>query len=107
LSLLHKGQIPPSKGRRDGQKGDLHYRRCQRHRTALFFAEKGRLVGAYDIDEVGLESLAAELGKGGHVETLDVTQRADYRGAVKYRMARRNTDRDRLRPAPWRELSPV
>jgi len=75
--------------------------------TALFFAEKGRLVGAYDIDEVGLESLAAELGKGGHVETLDVTQRADYRGAVKYRMARRNTDRDRLRPAPWRELSPV
>ena len=50
--------------------------------TALLFAEKGWFVGAYDIDEVGLESLAAELGEGGLVETLDVTQREDYRSAL-------------------------
>jgi NAD(P)-dependent dehydrogenase (short-subunit alcohol dehydrogenase family) len=44
--------------------------------TACAFARKGYTVGAYDIDEVGLRSLAAEIGAlGGRAVTghLDVT----------------------------------
>ncbi|MDI9916097.1 SDR family oxidoreductase [Rhodococcus sp. IEGM 1379] len=59
--------------------------------SALLFARNGYRVGAYDIDEVGLETLAAEIGGfGGTVVTgaLDVTdsdqwakQLADFTGA--------------------------
>lgn len=44
--------------------------------TALYFAGRDYLVGAYDIDELGLSRLAAEItGAGGQVHTgvLDVT----------------------------------
>ncbi|HEX2214451.1 MAG TPA: SDR family oxidoreductase [Mycobacterium sp.] len=44
--------------------------------TALTFARKGFLVGGYDIDEVGLKSLADEierLGASAHTGHLDVT----------------------------------
>lgn len=49
--------------------------------TALLFAAHGYRVGAYDIDEVGLTRLAADItGKGGSVRTgvLDVTKSTQW-----------------------------
>ncbi|MBB5914023.1 NAD(P)-dependent dehydrogenase (short-subunit alcohol dehydrogenase family) [Nocardia transvalensis] len=49
--------------------------------TALLFAARGYHVGAYDLDEVGLERLAAEIkAAGGSVATgvLDVTDPAQW-----------------------------
>ncbi|QBJ95933.1 SDR family oxidoreductase [Rhodococcus sp. ABRD24] len=49
--------------------------------TALRFARAGYLVGAYDIDEDGLDTLRAEIeGRGGRVRTglLDVTDRGEW-----------------------------
>ena len=50
--------------------------------TALSFARKGYLVGAYDIDEVGLKSLADEIGDlgakavTGHLDVTDAEEMA-------------------------------
>ncbi|MEU7630243.1 SDR family oxidoreductase [Nocardia sp. NPDC049220] len=49
--------------------------------TALYFAARDYHVGAYDIDEVGLTRLAAEVdGRGGSLRTgvLDVTSAAQW-----------------------------
>ncbi|MGW4845623.1 SDR family oxidoreductase [Nocardia brasiliensis] len=49
--------------------------------TALLFAAQGYQVGAYDIDEVGLSRLAADItGQGGRVHTgvLDVTNATQW-----------------------------
>src|SRR5690606_23709158 len=49
--------------------------------TALYFAGRDYLVGAYDIDELGLSRLAAEItGAGGQVHTgvLDVTNTTQW-----------------------------
>jgi len=47
--------------------------------TARLFAAKGWYVGAADIDETGLATLAQELGNENcFVRRLDVTDRADY-----------------------------
>ncbi|WP_433577256.1 SDR family oxidoreductase [Nocardia brasiliensis] len=49
--------------------------------TALLFAAQGYQVGAYDIDEVGLSRLAADItGQGGSVRTgvLDVTNATQW-----------------------------
>ncbi len=50
--------------------------------TAKLFAEKGWLVGAYDVDTAGLDSLKAELGDG-LFERLDVTDPAAFGTAMK------------------------
>ncbi|MEO8114361.1 MAG: SDR family oxidoreductase [Phenylobacterium sp.] len=51
--------------------------------TAKLFAAKGWFVGAYDINEKGLEGLAEELGpKNCLVQRLDVTNRVQYRAAL-------------------------
>ena len=51
--------------------------------TARFFAERGWFVGAYDVNEVGLKSLEAEIGAGDClVRCLDVTDKADYDAAI-------------------------
>ncbi|WP_428391944.1 SDR family oxidoreductase [Lichenicoccus sp.] len=51
--------------------------------TALLFAQKGWLVGAYDLDNAGLASLKAEIGEGnGLFGRLDVTDRADFSAAM-------------------------
>jgi NADP-dependent 3-hydroxy acid dehydrogenase YdfG len=47
--------------------------------TALSFAKNGYLVGAYDIDEVGLKSLADQLGAQvvtGHLDVTDADEMA-------------------------------
>ncbi|MEV0356320.1 SDR family oxidoreductase [Nocardia sp. NPDC050697] len=47
--------------------------------TAALFAARGYLVGAYDVDEVGLSRLAAELPAGSvHTAVLDVTDREQW-----------------------------
>jgi NAD(P)-dependent dehydrogenase (short-subunit alcohol dehydrogenase family) len=51
--------------------------------TAKLFAERGWFVGAYDIDETGLASLAAELGPEQCLtRRLDVSDKADYDAAM-------------------------
>ena len=50
--------------------------------TALRFAKWGWFVGGYDVNDAGLASLAEELGEGGLVRHLDVTDKADYDRAV-------------------------
>jgi NAD(P)-dependent dehydrogenase (short-subunit alcohol dehydrogenase family) len=51
--------------------------------TARLFAERGWFVGAHDIDEAGLASLAAELGSQACLARgLDVVERADYDRAM-------------------------
>lgn len=50
--------------------------------TALHFAARGYLVGAFDIDEVGLGRLAGEIEAAGgkvHTGVLDVTDDAQWR----------------------------
>ncbi|WP_235734436.1 SDR family oxidoreductase [Nocardioides alcanivorans] len=46
--------------------------------TALRFARAGFLVGAYDVDEVGLASLARDGGDGIRAGRLDVTDAANW-----------------------------
>jgi NAD(P)-dependent dehydrogenase (short-subunit alcohol dehydrogenase family) len=51
--------------------------------TARLFASKGWFVGGYDVNEVGLADLRAELGEENCLaRRLDVTDRADYREAL-------------------------
>ncbi|MEU4414773.1 SDR family oxidoreductase [Nocardia salmonicida] len=51
--------------------------------TALRFAAEGYLVGAYDIDEAGLESLQAEVGSESvHLGRLDVTNSAQWQACL-------------------------
>ena len=51
--------------------------------TAVLFAERGWFVGAYDVDEGGLASLAVELGPDDCItRRLDVSDKADYDRAV-------------------------
>jgi len=51
--------------------------------TAVLFADRGWFVGAYDVDEAGLASLAAELGPASCLtRRLDVSDKADYDGAM-------------------------
>lgn len=49
--------------------------------TALLFAKKGWFVGAYDVNQAGLDSLEAEIGDHGLFELLDVAD-ANAFGAV-------------------------
>jgi NAD(P)-dependent dehydrogenase (short-subunit alcohol dehydrogenase family) len=49
--------------------------------TALLFASKGWFVGAYDVNQPGLDSLEAEIGDHGLFELLDVAD-ADAFGAA-------------------------
>ena len=46
--------------------------------TCVLFAERGWFVGATDVDQAGLQSLAAELGgeKACHAVVLDTTRSA-------------------------------
>ena len=51
--------------------------------TALLFAEKGWIVGAYDVNREGLDSLREQLGDtNGVFEVLDVTEQASWSAAV-------------------------
>ena len=51
--------------------------------TARLFKSRGWFCGLYDIDEAGLQVIAAELGEDHcHMATLDVTQRDDWSAAV-------------------------
>jgi NAD(P)-dependent dehydrogenase (short-subunit alcohol dehydrogenase family) len=51
--------------------------------TAVLFADKGWLVGAYDVDGEGLETLQGELGAERCLtRRLDVTDKTDYDVAV-------------------------
>ncbi|MBW2666926.1 MAG: SDR family oxidoreductase, partial [Deltaproteobacteria bacterium] len=51
--------------------------------TAVLFSERGWFVGAYDVDEAGLLSLAAELGPSNCLtRRLDVSDKADYERAM-------------------------
>lgn len=51
--------------------------------TALLFAAKGWFVGAFDVDEAGLETLRGELDGGRSlVQRLDVTDRDAFRAAL-------------------------
>lgn len=51
--------------------------------TATFFAEKGWLVGAHDVDEAGLATLRAELGAAACLtRRLDVRDKPDFDRAV-------------------------
>ena len=49
--------------------------------TALLFAERGWFVGAFDVDQAGLERLGAE-AQLGFTRRLDVADEQDYRTAV-------------------------
>jgi NAD(P)-dependent dehydrogenase (short-subunit alcohol dehydrogenase family) len=52
--------------------------------TARLFAGNGWFVGIYDVDETGLEALAAEIGaENCHAATLDVTDRAAFQSVLK------------------------
>ena len=53
--------------------------------TALLFARRGWLVGAFDINQTGLDALKVELGTD-HVivSTLDVTDAEAFSAAMKY-----------------------
>ena len=50
--------------------------------SALRFARAGFLVGAYDVDEVGLATLAREGGDGIRTGNLDVTDAQQWREAL-------------------------
>jgi len=51
--------------------------------AALLFARKGWFVGAFDVNQAGLDTLQAELGAdNGHFATLDVTDQAAFAQAV-------------------------
>lgn len=51
--------------------------------TAKLFAERGWLVGIYDVDDAGLESLEREVGKNQCVRgKLDVTNESQWQDAV-------------------------
>jgi NADP-dependent 3-hydroxy acid dehydrogenase YdfG len=51
--------------------------------TAKLFAERGWLVGLYDVDEAGLASLEKEVGKNQCVRgTLDVRSEASWKEAI-------------------------
>ena len=51
--------------------------------TALLFAEKGWFVGAYDVNQQGLDTLAQELGHDNCIAgRLDVTDKANFEAAV-------------------------
>ena len=51
--------------------------------TALLFAARGWFVGAFDVDEAGLDSLRGELDAGRSlVQRLDVTDRDAFRAAL-------------------------
>jgi NAD(P)-dependent dehydrogenase (short-subunit alcohol dehydrogenase family) len=51
--------------------------------TAKLFAERGWLVGIYDVDDAGLEALEKEIGKNNCVRgKLDVTNESQWRDAV-------------------------
>jgi NADP-dependent 3-hydroxy acid dehydrogenase YdfG len=51
--------------------------------TARLFAEKGWFVGACDVNEPGLESLASEIGVDNcYITTLDVSDRSAYQNAL-------------------------
>ncbi|MCP4754726.1 MAG: SDR family oxidoreductase [Proteobacteria bacterium] len=52
--------------------------------TARLFAKNGWFVGIYDVNEQGLEALAAEIGaENCHATKLDVTDRAAYQAVLK------------------------
>lgn len=51
--------------------------------TALLFAGKGWRIGAADLDEAGLASLAREIGDAVRTARLDVRDAAAYKEAVK------------------------
>lgn len=51
--------------------------------TALLFAQRGWRVGAADVDEAGLQSLAKEIGGDVSTARLDVRDAAAYKGAIK------------------------
>jgi len=51
--------------------------------TARLFAEHGWLVGAADVDEGGLASLAGDLGDDVFTRSLDVTDGADFAAALR------------------------
>lgn len=51
--------------------------------TARHFAAKGWFCGLYDINEAGLEEVAASIGRDNcHLARLDVTNRADWTASV-------------------------
>ena len=51
--------------------------------TALFFAEQGWFVGAYDVNRYGLDTLRDQIGAAnGLFETLDVTDGAAWTSAI-------------------------
>jgi NAD(P)-dependent dehydrogenase (short-subunit alcohol dehydrogenase family) len=51
--------------------------------TAVLFSQRGWFVGAFDVDEAGLASLAAELGPENCLtRRLDVSDKADYERAM-------------------------
>jgi NADP-dependent 3-hydroxy acid dehydrogenase YdfG len=51
--------------------------------TARYFSKRGWFCGLYDVNEMGLKSVAAELGAGNfHAAKLDVTKRADWAAAI-------------------------
>lgn len=52
--------------------------------TARLFSKKGWFCGLYDIDDIGLKSVAAELGEENcHTAHLNVTSREDWAAATK------------------------
>jgi NAD(P)-dependent dehydrogenase (short-subunit alcohol dehydrogenase family) len=51
--------------------------------TARLFSKRGWFCGLYDVNEMGLRAVAAELGAGNsHAAKLDVTKRADWAAAM-------------------------
>jgi NAD(P)-dependent dehydrogenase (short-subunit alcohol dehydrogenase family) len=52
--------------------------------TAVFFAERGWFIGAYDVDAAGLASLGKELGSERCItRTLDVSDKPDFDRAMR------------------------
>lgn len=51
--------------------------------TALLFAEKGWFVGAYDINQAGIDTLGDKVGRSnGRFEALDVADKAAFEAAI-------------------------
>lgn len=51
--------------------------------TARYFSKRNWFCGLYDVNEMGLKAVAAELGAGNsHAAKLDVTKRADWAAAM-------------------------
>src|SRR5581483_7459961 len=51
--------------------------------TATLFAQRGWFVGAFDVNETGLQALMQEIGTdNGIIRKLDVTDRTDFESAV-------------------------